>query len=67
MGVCVAGISEARSSGICQFRLALPERHRAEGHGACLLSLEMSPQAEEMDRFAKQVIAPMKAPTPGRT
>jgi len=32
-----------------------------------LLSLQMSPQAEDMDRFAEQVIAPMKAPTPGRT
>lgn len=29
--------------------------------GLDLLLLQMSPQAEEMDRFAKQVIAPMKA------
>jgi hypothetical protein len=26
-----------------------------------LLLLQMSPQAEEMDRFAEQVIAPMRA------
>jgi FMNH2-dependent dimethyl sulfone monooxygenase len=31
-----------------------------EAAGLDLLLLQMSPQAEEMDRFAKQVIAPMK-------
>ena len=34
--------------------------------GLDLLLLQMSPQAEEMERFAEQVIAPMKSPTPGR-
>ena len=29
--------------------------------GLDLLLLQMSPQAEEMDRFAEQVIQPMKA------
>jgi FMNH2-dependent dimethyl sulfone monooxygenase len=32
-----------------------------EATGLDLLLLQMSPQAEEMDRFAEQVIAPMKA------
>jgi FMNH2-dependent dimethyl sulfone monooxygenase len=32
-----------------------------EGAGLDLLLLQMSPQAEEMDRFAEQVIQPMKA------
>ena len=32
-----------------------------EAAGLTLLLLQMSPQAEEMDRFAEQVIAPMKA------
>ena len=32
-----------------------------EAAGLDLLLLQMSPQAEEMDRFAEQVIAPMKA------
>ena len=32
--------------------------------GLDLLLLQMSPQAEEMDRFAAQVIAPMRAATP---
>ncbi len=32
-----------------------------EAAGLDLLLLQMSPQAEEMDRFAAQVIAPMKA------
>ena len=32
--------------------------------GLDLLLLQMSPQAEEMDRFAAQVIAPMRARTP---
>ncbi|TXC69269.1 alkanesulfonate monooxygenase, partial [Sphingorhabdus soli] len=32
-----------------------------EDAGLDLLLLQMSPQAEEMDRFAEQVIAPMKA------
>jgi FMNH2-dependent dimethyl sulfone monooxygenase len=32
-----------------------------EEAGLDLLLLQMSPQAEEMDRFAEQVIAPMKA------
>jgi FMNH2-dependent dimethyl sulfone monooxygenase len=39
-------------------------RERIEEYGAVgldLLLLQMSPQAEEMDRFAGQVIAPMKA------
>jgi FMNH2-dependent dimethyl sulfone monooxygenase len=39
-------------------------RERIEGYeeaGLDLLLLQMSPQAEEMDRFAEQVIAPMKA------
>ena len=31
-----------------------------EAAGLDLLLLQMSPQAEEMDRFAEQVIAPMK-------
>lgn len=34
-----------------------------EGAGLDLLLLQMSPQAEEMDRFADQVIAPMKGAT----
>jgi len=43
-----------------------PEQVRArieeyEAAGLDLLLLQMSPQAEEMDRFAEQVIAPMKA------
>ena len=39
-------------------------RERIEEYGAAgldLLLLQMSPQAEEMDRFAAQVIAPMRA------
>jgi FMNH2-dependent dimethyl sulfone monooxygenase len=32
--------------------------------GLDLLLLQMSPQAEEMDRFAEQVIQPMRAKTP---
>ena len=32
-----------------------------EAAGLDLLLLQMSPQAEEMDRFADQVIAPMRA------
>src|SRR6185312_15985234 len=35
-----------------------------EAAGLDLLLLQMSPQAEEMDRFAEQVIAPMKARAP---
>ena len=35
-----------------------------EAAGLDLLLLQMSPQAEEMDRFAAQVIAPMRARTP---
>ncbi|HMJ93859.1 MAG TPA: LLM class flavin-dependent oxidoreductase [Allosphingosinicella sp.] len=35
--------------------------HGYEEVGLDLLLLQMSPQAEEMDRFAEQVIAPMKA------
>ena len=35
-----------------------------EAAGLDLLLLQMSPQAEEMDRFAAQVIAPMRAKTP---
>ena len=35
-----------------------------EASGLDLLLLQMSPQAEEMDRFAAQVIAPMRARTP---
>jgi FMNH2-dependent dimethyl sulfone monooxygenase len=35
-----------------------------ETAGLHLLLLQMSPQAEEMDRFAAQVIAPMRARTP---
>jgi FMNH2-dependent dimethyl sulfone monooxygenase len=35
-----------------------------EAVGLDLLLLQMSPQAEEMDRFAEQVIAPMRAKTP---
>jgi FMNH2-dependent dimethyl sulfone monooxygenase len=35
-----------------------------EGAGLDLLLLQMSPQAEEMDRFAAQVIAPMRAQAP---
>jgi FMNH2-dependent dimethyl sulfone monooxygenase len=35
-----------------------------EEAGLDLLLLQMSPQAEEMDRFAAQVIAPMRARTP---
>ena len=35
-----------------------------EAAGLDLLLLQMSPQAEEMDRFAAQVIAPMPARTP---
>jgi dimethylsulfone monooxygenase len=35
-----------------------------EAAGLDLLLLQMSPQAEEMDRFAEQVIAPMRAKTP---
>jgi FMNH2-dependent dimethyl sulfone monooxygenase len=35
-----------------------------EAIGMDLLLLQMSPQAEEMDRFAAQVIAPMRAKTP---
>ena len=39
----------------------LRERIEAyEAAGLDLLLLQMSPQAEEMDRFAEQVIAPMK-------
>ena len=34
-----------------------------EAAGLDLLLLQMSPQAEEMDRFAAQVIAPMRART----
>jgi FMNH2-dependent dimethyl sulfone monooxygenase len=34
-----------------------------EATGLDLLLLQMSPQAEEMDRFAEQVIAPMKKGT----
>jgi FMNH2-dependent dimethyl sulfone monooxygenase len=34
-----------------------------EAAGLDLLLLQMSPQAEEMDRFAEQVIAPMRAPS----
>jgi FMNH2-dependent dimethyl sulfone monooxygenase len=33
-----------------------------EAAGLDLLLLQMSPQAEEMDRFAEQVIAPMRSP-----
>jgi len=36
-----------------------------EAAGLDLLLLQMSPQAEEMDRFADQVIAPMRARVPG--
>jgi dimethylsulfone monooxygenase len=32
-----------------------------EAAGLDLLLLQMSPQAEEMDRFADAIIAPMKA------
>jgi FMNH2-dependent dimethyl sulfone monooxygenase len=42
-------------------------RERIEEYAAAgldLLLLQMSPQAEEMDRFAAQVIAPMRAQTP---
>jgi dimethylsulfone monooxygenase len=42
-------------------------RERVEEYetaGLDLLLLQMSPQAEEMDRFAAQVIAPMRARTP---
>src|SRR5439155_18808433 len=35
-----------------------------EAAGLDLLLLQMSPQAEEMDRFAAQVLAPMRARTP---
>ena len=35
-----------------------------EAVGLDLVLLQMSPQAEEMDRFAEQVIAPMRAKTP---
>jgi FMNH2-dependent dimethyl sulfone monooxygenase len=35
-----------------------------EAAGLDLLLLQMSPQAEEMNRFAAQVIAPMRARTP---
>jgi FMNH2-dependent dimethyl sulfone monooxygenase len=35
-----------------------------EAAGLDLLLLQMSPQAEEMDRFAAQVIAPMRARAP---
>ena len=35
-----------------------------EAAGLNLLLLQMSPQYEEMDRFAEQVIAPMRAKTP---
>ena len=35
-----------------------------EAAGLDLLLLQMSPQAEEMDRFAAQVIEPMRARTP---
>src|SRR4029078_12483848 len=35
-----------------------------EAAGLDLLLLQMSPQAEEMDRFAEQVIAPMRARSP---
>ena len=46
--------------------LGTPEqlRERIEEYeeaGLDLLLLQMSPQAEEMDRFAAQVIAPMRA------
>lgn len=46
-----------------------PEQLRArieeyESAGLDLLLLQMSPQAEEMDRFAAQVIAPMRARRP---
>ncbi|HEX3423573.1 MAG TPA: LLM class flavin-dependent oxidoreductase [Sphingomicrobium sp.] len=46
-----------------------PEQIRArieeyEEAGLDLLLLQMSPQAEEMDRFASQVIAPMRARSP---
>jgi FMNH2-dependent dimethyl sulfone monooxygenase len=37
-----------------------------EAAGLDLLLLQMSPQAEEMDRFAEQVIAPMRAARQGR-
>ena len=37
-----------------------------EEAGLDLLLLQMSPQAEEMDRFAAQVIAPMRAPASTR-
>ena len=37
---------------------------RREEAGLDLLLLQMSPQAEEMDRFAEQVIAPMRARQP---
>jgi FMNH2-dependent dimethyl sulfone monooxygenase len=35
--------------------------------GLDLLLLQMSPQAEEMDRFAAQVIEPMRAKAPELT
>src|SRR4029079_18127355 len=35
-----------------------------EAAGLDLLLLQMSPQAEEMERFAAQVIAPMRSNTP---
>jgi FMNH2-dependent dimethyl sulfone monooxygenase len=42
-------------------------RERIEAYAAAgldLLLLQMSPQAEEMDRFAEQVIQPMRAAAP---
>ncbi len=44
-----------------QIRERIEDYHAA---GLDLLLLQMSPQAEEMDRFAQQVIAPMRARTP---
>ncbi len=35
-----------------------------EAAGLDLLLLQMSPQAQEMDRFAAQVIAPMRGEAP---
>ena len=59
-------ISPVSNRGLVPDLVGTPTQVRAKieaysAAGLDLLLLQMSPQAEEMDRFAEQVIQPMKA------